>query len=523
MLVPVSVVALAMLIKLLRSGLPGIVPTCLANLMVFMILIPLVVGVAPATASQTIGPALSSVSKVSSDLKQNVTITGSGFGSIPPQTMVLGDGSVNTYGCAVSTPYMALYDFGPGSDSWEAGWQSCSNSDLIGIHLSSWNDSVIVIAGFGSRLGNASAPATWNISTGDLFGVAVWGPYSSGRVTVELRVGSSTSALSPLVMVTSMCVNGLSIQVNGAVKESTGVSFDWGDGVTTSGFFPEAHLYGGSGAFTVRVTASNATNGLSSYVSSNTMVAPAVMNGCASTTLSAGTGGSISYTSPPSLSPAGLSGTIPQGGSFLVYTASEVTLNLTAEPTSGFSFSSWLVSGGVRGVGSLASPSVIVRVSQTGNVEGVFSPNPDFQVSANPDAVAIEAGSSGSSIVTVASENQFHGTVTLAATTAYGDLSFAPSSATVVAGGSALSTLTINVKSSTTPGTYSVLIAVTAGTIEHDATLKVTVTPQPVKTSSQPPGLDYFFVAIAAVIAALVIFAGAIIYRSRRRRKTENS
>ena len=134
---------------------------------------------------------------MTSDISETIVIKGSGFGNVSPQTVQVGDGSVDTYGCNVNTPFIAIGDNvqlgGIGPESWEAGLQTCNNFDLVGIYLANWNDTTVIINGFGSYLGNATHQSRWNIANGDPIVIHITGPNNSGSVLYNLVVGASNT------------------------------------------------------------------------------------------------------------------------------------------------------------------------------------------------------------------------------------------------------------------------------------------------------------------------------------------
>jgi hypothetical protein len=104
----------------------------------------------------TNAPEIESVSPISAAQSQTVIIQGKGFGDIQPQLMRLSDGSVDTI-WGGSTPSIVVLDERNLLSAGAAGaWSGFTNGppDLIGIILVSWNDTRIVLGGFGSGLGS---------------------------------------------------------------------------------------------------------------------------------------------------------------------------------------------------------------------------------------------------------------------------------------------------------------------------------------------------------------------------------
>ena len=100
------------------------------------------------------------------------------------------------------------------------------------------------------------------------------------------------------------------------------------------------------------------------------------------------------------------------------------------------------------------------------------APQPDFSLDANPSALSLTAGDSGSTTISLQSTGGFAGTVDLTTASSPDGLtiSCAPSSIT----GSQTSTCTLG---SSTAGSYAVTIAGTSGNLVHTASVSVEVTP----------------------------------------------
>src|SRR5205807_407267 len=110
-------------------------------------------------------------------------------------------------------------------------------------------------------------------------------------------------------------------------------------------------------------------------------------------------------------------------------------------------------------------------------------PPPDFGISATPASLSIQIGSSDTSTITLTSLNGFAGTIGLSTSIAcsglclvYPTASLNPTSVTLTAGGTGVSTLTVATSVLTTPGTYTITITATSGSITHTVTVTVTVT-----------------------------------------------
>src|SRR6266567_8220949 len=107
---------------------------------------------------------------------------------------------------------------------------------------------------------------------------------------------------------------------------------------------------------------------------------------------------------------------------------------------------------------------------------------PDFSLGASPNSLTFVIGSSGTSTITLTSISGLAGTASLSASVSSSDLiliwptaSVSPSSVTLTANGTATSTLSISTSLLTTPGTYTVTVSATVGSITHSTSVLVKV------------------------------------------------
>jgi hypothetical protein len=110
----------------------------------------------PVNSLPTNATEIRSVSPICAAQSQTIIIQGKGFGDIQPQLMRLDDGSVDTV-WGGSTPSIVVLDERNLLSAGAAGeWSGFTNGppDLIGVILVSWNDTRIVLGGFGSGLGS---------------------------------------------------------------------------------------------------------------------------------------------------------------------------------------------------------------------------------------------------------------------------------------------------------------------------------------------------------------------------------
>ncbi len=288
-------------------------------------------------------------------------------------------------------------------------------------------------------------------------------------VSVSLYPGGSGSSVLTVSASTSTPPGSYTVTVTGssqAVSHSTAVSVMVGSSnqpdFTISAIPTSQKVMAGSSATsTISLTSVNGFNGTVTLSTS----APPLCVSCP------GWG-----VSPSSVM-------LPPGG-----TASST---LTFSTTAGSPLSSWVV--GVTGTSDGLSHVVDVTFTIVSS-----SSTPDFTLTANPSSFSLPVGSSATSTVSIASLNNFSGTVSLFASASPSGLAATvnPTSVTLSPGGSASSTLTV---SSSIVGSYSVTVSGTSDSLSHKVSVTVTVT-------SSSPTPDF---SMTANPASLVIPAGS--------------
>ncbi len=104
---------------------------------------------------------------------------------------------------------------------------------------------------------------------------------------------------------------------------------------------------------------------------------------------------------------------------------------------------------------------------------------PDFTLSLNPTSLTVQQGGSGTTELTVSPQNGFTGTVSLSLENAPAGVTLSPTSVNVTGSGPVRQTLTVSVASGVVPGSYTLTLRATSGSISKTATLTLTVTTPP--------------------------------------------
>jgi hypothetical protein len=160
------------------------------------------------------------------------------------------------------------------------------------------------------------------------------------------------------------------------------------------------------------------------------------------------------------------------------------------------------------------------------------SPPPDFGILANPGSLNIQAGTMGTSTITISPSGGFHDAVDLTVTVSPSDPTTSLSVSTISsplcqpclygysASSATSSTLTVSVGSRVAAGTYTVTIHGTSGSLSHTKQITVTVTAsQPaVPSNSNILGLTTttFYALIGGIAVAVVAGSLVVVLRMRR-------
>jgi PKD repeat protein len=262
-------------------------------------------------------------------------------------------------------------------------------------------------------------------------------------------------------------------------------SFSWsfGDGGSATGN-PTSHIFSASGSYTVTLTTSDSA-GHTAVFSNNVIVPGNSFNLASNPSLLTVRLGRSSQSTIAVTSLAGFEGTVTltlsvsspgltvslEDSSVTLSAGDSVTDDLSVSTTSTSPTGLYVVT--VKGTSGLQvhSANVTVRV-------------PDFNMTANPATLVIPAGSSGSSQILFKSLDGFHGSVSTQVTVnpAGPILALNPTSPTLVANGTAIAVLSIQVPSNLPPGIYNVTITAASGLLHHLLVVKALLAQHPSAT-----------------------------------------
>jgi hypothetical protein len=127
-------------------------------------------------------PKIATVAFTGSGRNLHMTITGSGFGAVPPG--VPGERNL---------PSLLFTDLPLETPQWNAGYVGCDKTSLVTLDYASWSDTKIVISGFGGAYGKGPSSAHfWQVTPGDVVSITV------ANSANDLKIGYSFNTDYPL-------------------------------------------------------------------------------------------------------------------------------------------------------------------------------------------------------------------------------------------------------------------------------------------------------------------------------------
>ena len=302
-----------------------------------------------------------------------------------------------------------------------SGFSVTANPSTVGFQSGSNASSTINITSLGNFSGNVNLAESVTPSTGLLV--------SCNPTSVSLSSGSSASSTCTFTSSTQNTYTVTITATSGTLSHTTTITVQVGDFTISASPTTVNVQAGSSGTSSITVLS---VAGFTGMIDFSTSVTPT---------------GLAASISPPSISlnSGGL------GSSTLTVSSSAVgTYTVTVTGTSGSS-----------------SHSVTIAV----NVQ-------DFTLAVNPSSLSLATGTSGTVTINLASMAGFTGPVSLSAvcTPSGPKLSLSSSTISLSSGGSGTSTLTVRTFHKIPPGTYTITITATSGSLTHTATVVLTVT-----------------------------------------------
>jgi subtilase family serine protease len=149
-------------------------------------------------------------------------------------------------------------------------------------------------------------------------------------------------------------------------------------------------------------------------------------------------------------------------------TTSTSTLTLTASGTATTGTATVAITGTSGGL--MATTTLALTVNAAAS--------PNFTIGASPASLTIKQGSSGTSTITITSQNSFSSATTLSATGLPSGVTagFSTNPVTPPANGSVTSTLTLTASATATTGAATVTVTGVSGSLSHSTTIALTVT-----------------------------------------------
>lgn len=392
-----------------------------------------------------------------------------------------GDQCSSNFGPSTPTSISITVNFGPGTYKYFCTYHSLMVGNFIvqppDFGLSANPTSLSFLQG-------SSATSTITVSSQNGF-----------TGTVSLSAMSSPSALTTSLKPSSFTVSPGTPQTSTLSVNST---------ITTP-----------TGPYTITITGTNGTAGPSHTTNiSVTIISPnfSVTDSPASLGVIQGSTGNTTTIMLASLhgfaGTVSLSATSSQTGLLTIFNPTSVTLMSGGSGTSAMTVSTSSTRPGfysitINGTSGATTNSTTLDVTVT---------IPDFRLNPNPISLSLTQGASATTTITITSLSKFEGTLTVTGTISPSgpSVSFNPASATLTAGGSITSMMTVSTNGSVGTGSYTVTVTVTNGTLTHSTTVPLTI-------SSNQASLPVALLVGLGIAAAAVV--GAAVLFSRRRAK----
>jgi uncharacterized membrane protein len=205
-----------------------------------------------------------------------------------------------------------------------------------------------------------------------------------------------------------------------------------------------------------------------------------------SLTLQPGQSGTTTLTITPQ---GGFTGTVSLSlvGAPSGVTLSPTSVNVTGSNAVSQNLTLSVGSGVAPGTYTLQVRATSGSLTKTANLSLTVTPPPDFTLSLNPTSLTLQPGQSGTTTLTITPQGGFTGTVSLSLVGAPSGVTLSPTSVNVTGSNAVSQNLTLSVGSGVAPGTYTLQVRATSGSLTKTANLSLTVTPPPDFTLSLNP------------------------------------
>lgn len=298
-------------------------------------------------------------------------------------------------------------------------------------------------------------------------------------ISVSPSAGTVLPGQSTTFNVTVTSLSGF----NGPVSLSVGSESGFPSGITSGGFSPASITGAGSSTLTMNTTTSTApyalsltvtgTSGTITHTSSTTLLVN--LAAPSNLTVTANSAGQIALSWPTSVAASSyhVKRSLVSGGPYVTvacttsssYTDSAVTIGTTYY---------YVVSAAYT-----ANPDAGGESADSGEASATPVASPTFSISASPNSVSVQQGSSGFVTISTAALNGFDNTIGLSVSGLPANVTPTFNPPSITAPGTGSSTLNFAVGSTVAPGTYSLTVTGTGGGATKTATVTLTITAVP--------------------------------------------